>query len=378
MTTGWDFSNPTSPVQRTIAYNTENMPLSVNRSGTVTTFTYDGDNRRVKKTANGSTTYYIGDHFEVEGSNEIKYIFAGNLRIAKIDSSGVYYFHKDHLGSSTVMTNDDGVGSAETAEYDPFGGMRSHSSESKSNYKYTDQELDAETPELTGLYNYNARLYDPAIGRFISADPVVPHPYNPQSLNRYSYVLNNPLIYTDPSGYQAAVSGGEYAKEIEGNKPEHTIDPIIIEDYHLSDPSIRNFTPDAFGYFSMQNQIQLEALATESLQAAIIPIVPILITAEKIQKINKWRKRLDKAFKIIKNIIFQKELQGYKKLIKNNRDAAENALNMGLDNCDAYNKDKDRIDCYDRKYKRYGEMLEKMVWPHEEQFYKKFGGLPLD
>ena len=62
---------------------------------------------------------------------------------------------------------------------------------------YTDQELDSEN----GLYNYNARLYDPFIGRFISPDTIVPQPYNPQSLNRYSYILDNPLIYTDPSGH---------------------------------------------------------------------------------------------------------------------------------------------------------------------------------
>jgi hypothetical protein len=47
-----------------------------------------------------------------------------------------------------------------------------------------------------------ARWYDPALGRFISPDSIVPQPGNPQSLNRYSYVLNNPLKYTDPSGHE--------------------------------------------------------------------------------------------------------------------------------------------------------------------------------
>jgi len=79
----------------------------------------------------------------------------------------------------------------------PFGSVRSHSGANTSDYKYTDQELDAEN----GLYNYNARLYDPFIGRFISPDTIVPEPFNPQSLNRYSYCLNNPLIYVDPSGH---------------------------------------------------------------------------------------------------------------------------------------------------------------------------------
>ena len=114
-----------------------------------------------------------------------------------------FYYHKDHLGSSTVMTDSSGVGTYGTSAYEPFGSMRSTTGQSGSSYKFTDQELDSES----GLYNYNARLYDPEIGRFISADPIVPDPFNPQSLNRYSYVLNNPLIYTDPSGYWAAAPG---------------------------------------------------------------------------------------------------------------------------------------------------------------------------
>ncbi|MBK7203037.1 MAG: hypothetical protein IPH87_21300 [Anaerolineae bacterium] len=47
-----------------------------------------------------------------------------------------------------------------------------------------------------GLYFYNARYYDPSLGRFASADTLIPNPGNPQSLNRYSYVLNNPLLET--------------------------------------------------------------------------------------------------------------------------------------------------------------------------------------
>jgi len=52
-----------------------------------------------------------------------------------------------------------------------------------------------------GLYYYGARYYDPTLGRFIQPDTIVPEPGNPQSLNRYSYVNNNPVKYTDPSGY---------------------------------------------------------------------------------------------------------------------------------------------------------------------------------
>ncbi len=66
------------------------------------------------------------------------------------------------------------------------------------------QEFDPET----GFYNYNARLYDPQIGRFLSADTIVPDAFNPQAFNRYSYNINNPLKYTDPTGHDYEGSSG--------------------------------------------------------------------------------------------------------------------------------------------------------------------------
>jgi RHS repeat-associated protein len=69
--------------------------------------------------------------------------------------------------------------------------------------KFTGQRLDQ-----SGLYFYNARYYDANIGRFISPDTLVPNPANPQSLNRYSYCLNNPLRYNDPSGHEENSSEG--------------------------------------------------------------------------------------------------------------------------------------------------------------------------
>jgi RHS repeat-associated protein len=128
------------------------------------------------------------------------YVFAGNTRIAKITGMDKHYFHKDHLGSSTVLSNASGV-TVEATEYRPFGQSRlTLPSSLISPYKYTDQELDAET----GLYFYGARYYDPIIGRFISADTVVQNYAKPQALNRYAYCLNNPLVYVDSTGHFSA------------------------------------------------------------------------------------------------------------------------------------------------------------------------------
>ena len=61
--------------------------------------------RAKKALSTGDTTYYIGDHFEVANGEETKYIFAGNQRIAKVTTGNSYFYHKDHLGSSSVMTD---------------------------------------------------------------------------------------------------------------------------------------------------------------------------------------------------------------------------------------------------------------------------------
>ena len=193
---GYDLTNPAAIAARHITYNADNMPLQITRGGLTTTITYDGNGARAKKVGTNGTTYYIGPHYEIENGVATKYILAGSERIAKVTGTARYYFHKDHLGSTTILTTDAGT-VAESTDYLPFGEMRSHSGGTVANYKFTGQELDPET----GLYNYNARLYDPVLGKFISADTIVPNFSDPQSLNRYAYCRNNPLIYVDPSGH---------------------------------------------------------------------------------------------------------------------------------------------------------------------------------
>ena len=204
MTSGPDFTDPLEVAERSIVYNADNMPVSIahikGANTEITDFVYDEDGVRSKKVLqNGICTYYISNEFEVIDGTATKYVFAGSIRIAMISSSGIQYFHKDHLGSSSVITNTNGE-KVKTTEHMPFGHIREEmihiAGMDTSNYKYTDQELDPET----GLYNYNARLYNPVLGIFITPDTIVPDPYDPQTLNRYAYCRNNPLIYVDPSG----------------------------------------------------------------------------------------------------------------------------------------------------------------------------------
>ena len=193
---------------RTIAWNHENKPLMITQGSTTTTFVYDGDGGRVKKIVGTTTTRYISKLYECDtngGSTSCsRFIWAGDQRIATVADNGVtHYWHVDHLGSSSVIT--DGTGAkAEAITYYPYGEVRTDTpgpSGTPANvpYKYTGQERDSST----GLMYYEARYYDPKLGRFISADTIVPSLLDPQALNRYTYVLNNPLKYTDPSGHCA-------------------------------------------------------------------------------------------------------------------------------------------------------------------------------
>ncbi len=130
-------------------------------------------------------------------ANVIKHYLAGGQRIATRDNEGLKYNHTDHLGSAS-RTSDTNGAQIKALWYDPWGKEAASSGSVTVKYKFTGQEFDGST---TGLYYYRARYYDPALGRFLSADTLVPSPGHPQSFNRYSYVLGNPLRYIDPTGH---------------------------------------------------------------------------------------------------------------------------------------------------------------------------------
>jgi len=187
---------------RWIKFDYDNRPVRIiTVDGTITDFVYDFEGGRVKKTITKNTTttssVYIGHIYEVTGSQTIQYISAGSQRLAMQTNTGeVTYFLPDHLGSTSVMVNS-AQQSVRSNVYTPFGSLFKTAGTKDSDYKFTGQRLD----DSTGLYYYNARYYDPMLGRFITPDIFIQSPYDPQTLNRYSYCRNNPIIYTDPSGH---------------------------------------------------------------------------------------------------------------------------------------------------------------------------------
>jgi RHS repeat-associated protein len=170
---------------------------------------YDYIGQRIKKIENGVTTYYIGKHYEeVRDGVDIKktdYYFANGERVAKKDSTGnVYYYHSDHLGGTNVITDSSG-NLVERVKYYPFGEIREGGSEK---YQFTGKEKD----KLTDWYYFEARYYNPEFKHFTQADTVDPDLYDPQDLNKYAYVLNNPLRLIDPSGH-ASIGSNEWNQE---------------------------------------------------------------------------------------------------------------------------------------------------------------------
>jgi RHS repeat-associated protein len=116
---------------------------------------------------------------------------------------------RDHLGSTSV-TADPKRGQVLTElRYLPWGEIRYTSGDTATDRKYTGQ---AEASGI-GLYFYNARWYDPALGRFAQADIMVPNPGNPMSFDRYSYVMNNPIKYIDPSGHETVLCDAQCEQE---------------------------------------------------------------------------------------------------------------------------------------------------------------------
>jgi RHS repeat-associated protein len=108
----------------------------------------------------------------------------------------VYYLHGDHLGSTSLTTDQSGNKFSEV-RYLPYGQEREiDDTPSPTDFGFTGQRKDG-----FGLMDYNARYYSPYLGRFVSPDTMVPDPTSSSGFNRYRYARNNPLKYVDPSGH---------------------------------------------------------------------------------------------------------------------------------------------------------------------------------
>src|SRR5258706_5274423 len=192
------------------------MPASITKGTNVLAYLYDGDHRRVREErtgANAGRTIHVlhGDaaFFEQEttasGTQKYRHFISTPEGVAEVvektaSTTSVKVMHRDHLGSTVAITDE---ASTDLMGFDAWGQRRSAADAGapQATFKTTRGSTGHEHLDEVGLVHMNGRLYDPMLGRFFSADPIVQAPYNLQSYNRYSYVLNNPLSLTDPSGF---------------------------------------------------------------------------------------------------------------------------------------------------------------------------------
>jgi RHS repeat-associated protein len=220
---------------------------------------YDADGVRIRKAASATvgTMYWPGPNgeylMETNGSGAIseEYLYFNGARIARVDrpSGTVHYYFSNHLGSASVITDASG-NIVDQTDYFPFGGAAYTSGSDPNHYKFTGKERDTES----GLDNFTARYFGSSMGRFMSPDPDeesgIDNMGDPQMWNGYSYVGNNPLNRTDPSGrtvsicdtngnYCQAVSDEDYAKAQQQDQYNHA---ASLDQLKQNDGSFSNIT----------------------------------------------------------------------------------------------------------------------------------------
>jgi RHS repeat-associated protein len=215
-------------------------------------YTYDGDGNRVQK-SNGKIYWYgagteILDESDASGSFSDEYVYFGGKRIAHrvVSGNSIYYYAEDFLATSRVITTSTGTVCYESDFY-PYGGERNITNTCPQNYKFEGKERDTETNND----DFGARYYSSQFGRWTSPDwssVPAPVPYanlsNPQTLNLYAMVSDNPETFADLDGHElcgpachgaAAGGGGGWAGDFDSTNYNDN-DAII---------SAHNWTPIA-------------------------------------------------------------------------------------------------------------------------------------
>lgn len=217
--------NLTSRAGDAITWTPFNKPSQITSGTDYSNFTYGPDRRRIiqgsQHASNAKTTHYIGKHFEAEYSaGDTRYraniYFGSRVVYAKVDSASSleeYYLHRDHQGSVDRLTPV-GMPTGQPEGYEAFS-FDAHGKRRNLNWSAdsADQLLDDaqwtergytghEHLDNVSLVHMNGRVQDPTIGLMSSPDPIRGMLTNPQTLNRYAYVANNPLSFTDPTGFQ--------------------------------------------------------------------------------------------------------------------------------------------------------------------------------
>jgi RHS repeat-associated protein len=185
--------------------------LSEGNKGYILTYGVDEQRRKSVYKENGVTKlthYYAGNYEEeVDALGNVRQIhyLSGGIMIRENGVETLYYSYVDNQGSLIALTNETGT-VVEKYAYDPWGARRNPDnwteSDSRTTWIVNRGYTGHEHLDKFNIINMNGRIYDPLTAQFFSPDPFIQAPDNWLNYNRYSYCFGNPLIYTDPSGYQ--------------------------------------------------------------------------------------------------------------------------------------------------------------------------------
>jgi RHS repeat-associated protein len=186
-----DNGNLLSDGAKTYGYDSANRLTSVLDNGVITQYAYTGDGDRVSQTVGGVATSYIFDPVGLTQvlaettAGQSKFYVPG---LAQYEAGGWQYFGPDRLGSVRTLLNPAGE-LLLARNYDPFGNVLVQGGVGSSGFGYAGEQTDSR-----GLVYLRARYYQPAVGRFLTPDSVVPNPVGSAGWNGYAYVANNPKI----------------------------------------------------------------------------------------------------------------------------------------------------------------------------------------
>ena len=193
---------------------------------------------RYKKEVNGETHKYIFDGWSITAeTNKDGELKSREVRgyglVKKETDNNQYYYHQNEHGDITHLTNTDEE-IENSYQYDVFGNIREQQENVENIFKYAGEQLDNETQQ----YYLRARFYNPVIARFTQEDV-----YRDDGLNLYVYVVNNPLLWIDPSGYEKCSQNNNESIVISDTKVDFIVTPngVVMptnKNYDLVDSQI--------------------------------------------------------------------------------------------------------------------------------------------
>ncbi|AKG34398.1 RHS repeat-associated core domain-containing protein [Paenibacillus durus] len=215
------------------SYDLLNTLTSVTKDGSTTSFQYYADGLRYLKST-GNTHTQVNYDFNGQVITEEKlnggsiveqstFVRGDRVLVKKDKTAGKDYYYLYNGHGDVVQIVDTSGNPVNSYAYDAWGNITSQTEGTSNSFKYAGEVYDAET----GLYYLRARYYDPSIGRFLNEDTYEGQIDNPLSQNLYTYVENNPLIYTDPTGH--------YTFKDDPSQPAVVQGYVVSTDMHASD-----------------------------------------------------------------------------------------------------------------------------------------------